>query len=144
MYAETTNPDFVNPFSETLDDPKELYKKIEAVLKKPRKPVYYEPQWEDPGLHGSGRQAKLRSSKIGRGRLPMPAQPARRASSMALPPMPAKHMSTGELVMVGGVVLGVGALAWHLWKQRQPVVIRMEPTKVTGAGPITLPDWCMT
>jgi hypothetical protein len=35
MYAETTNPDFVNPFSETLDDPKELYKKIDIALKKP-------------------------------------------------------------------------------------------------------------
>jgi len=134
MWHETTNPDLVNPFSETLDDPKELYEKINAAFKKPRTPVHYEPQWEDPGVHGSGRQAQLRSSKIGRGRLPMPV---RRASSMALPPRPSRSMSTGELAVTAGVVVGAGALAWYLLK-------KPAATKVQGAGPTTLPDWAMT
>jgi len=152
MRGETTDPDIVNQFAATgVADPAELRRQIAAILArgpKPNRKALREPDlyWEEPGLHGSGRQAKLRStqlasSKIGRGRLPMPA-PARKTT--ALPPRPRKRMSTGELAVTAGVVVGAGALAWYLWKQRQPVVIRMEPTKVSGAGPVALPDWCMT
>jgi hypothetical protein len=149
----TTQPDMVNPFAATADaSPAEIRRQAEAVWKRigktSKRAALREPElfWEEPGLHGTGMKAKLRSpqlasSKVGRGRLPAAA-----LSSARLPPMPARRtsrsMSTGELAVVGGVVVGVGALAWYLWKQRQPVVIHMEPTKVQGL--VGLPDWAMT
>jgi hypothetical protein len=55
--------------------------------------------------------------------------------TVALPPRPSRSMSTGELLATGGVVLGVGALAWYLLKKPAPVM---------NAAPTTLPDWAMT
>jgi hypothetical protein len=145
MRGQTTDPDIVNQFAATgVADPAELRKQIADILArgpKPNRKALREPDlyWEEPGLHGSGRQAKLRSpqlasSKIARGRLPMSA-PARKTT--ALPPHPVRRTSTGELAVVGGVILGAGALAW--WLTRKPAA-----TKVQGAGPVALPDWCTT
>lgn len=122
-FAETTNPDFVNQFASTgVANPAELQRQAAAawqrISKAPRKPVYYEPQWEDPGLHGSAKQVSLRrtnmaSGKIRRARLTVP-------SYTALPPMPQAHgMSAGHVVLIAGVAAVIaGGVAWYLWKRK--------------------------
>jgi len=122
-FAETTNPDIANQFGATDVAPAQLRAQIESAWKRigkaARKPVYYEPQWEDPGLHGSSKQVSLRgarlaSSPIGRGRMAMPVR-----SSSALPPMPVRGRSAGEVVLIAGVAAAVaGGLAYYLWKRR--------------------------
>lgn len=119
--AETTDPYIANPFADTGVAPTLLRGQIEdaweRIGKAPKRPTF-EPQWEDPGVHGSGRQASLRgarlvSSKIGRGRVPSTR------SSSALPPMPVRGMSAGKVVLVAGVAAVVaGGLAYYLWKRR--------------------------
>jgi len=137
MWHETTDPDIVNQFAATGVAPSDLRKQIEAAFqrinKQPKRKALREPDlyWEEPGLHGSGTQAKLRgtrlaSSKIARGRLPASA-----FSSTALPPLPSRGPSAGQVAVIAGAV-GAGALAWYLWK-RDP--------KAPGAS---LPDWAMT
>ena len=130
-FGETTNPDAANPFAATQAAPAQLRAQIESawarIGKAPKRPAY-EPQWEDPGVHGSGRQARLRSSRaassaIGRGRLALPAR-----ARAVLPPMPVRGMSAGKAVLIAGAVLGAGALAYYLWKRRPAVPAR--PTTV--------------
>jgi hypothetical protein len=113
----------VSPWAATGVAPAQLRAQIEAAFAraKPRRAVPREPDlfWEEPGLHGSGRQASLRSSrlassKVGRGRLVLPAR-----SSSALPPMPARGRSAGEVVLIASVAAAVaGGLAYYLWKRK--------------------------
>lgn len=122
--AETTNPYAVNPFASTADaSPAEIRRQAEAVWqrisKAPKRPVYYEPQWEDPGVHGSGRQvalrsARLSSSKVGRGRLALPTR-----ESSALPPLPSRGMPAGKVLLIASVAaVAAGGLVWYLWKHK--------------------------
>lgn len=134
MYAETTNPNFVNQFAETLDDPRELYQKIEASFKKPRAPVYYEPQWEDVELHGPARKVSLRGHDFDdaevTGRFARP--------ELRLPPMPQKNVDSS--VLIAGAVIGAGLLGWYLLRRKdEPVAVA-----VKGLQLESLPAWAMT
>lgn len=149
MRGETTDPDIVNQFAATsVADPAELRRQIADILARgPKRKALRAPDlyWEEPGLHGEKREAKLRPTALpgARGKLSAGRLPAS-ALKRSLPPAPRARMSTGELAVAAGAVIGAGALAWYLWKRKQPVVIRLEPTKVQGAGLVALPDWAMT
>jgi hypothetical protein len=119
-FHDTTDPYIANPFAETADDPRELSRKISIALGRARKRLsgVREPDlfWEEPGLHGHGRQIDLR-----RGRVPA-SQLTRRfpgaSGSLNLPPPPSSMLTVGQTAaIVGGAVALFGLLVWWMKKQ---------------------------
>lgn len=118
LYSDTA-PEMVSPFADT--DPRAIsYEQVAAILERAhkRREAIPEPRayWEEPGHHGSGREVHLR--------------PRRRSIDndvtgqwvrvpMLLPPMPEQHSNVGAVLLVGGLVVGAGALGWYLWKRHQ-------------------------
>jgi hypothetical protein len=121
-YAETTNPDLANPFATTGSaSPAEIRRQAEAVwsrlAKKHKRSQIREPDlyWEEPGLHGRGREYSLRGKEeIGT----VTGRWSRKA--LRLPPVPHNRVGTTETVLLVGLVVGAAGLAWYLWQRRNP------------------------
>lgn len=133
MRAETTDPDIGRAVTSFPIDYAEMQKKIAAAFERRGKrapQIYsYEPAWEDPELHGAGREVQLRGRGFEGG-----ATDKRQRAPLRLPPMPSQRLAVEETALIAGAVVGAGALAWWLWKRRQ------SPRAEIGA----LPDWAMT
>jgi hypothetical protein len=112
-----TQPDSVNPFASTAPDVRDLYKRIEAVHA--RGPLPVERVWEDSGVHGTGRRARLRGTKVRSSRVAERRQDI--TSPITLPPRPSsRSMTGGEVAVVAAVTVGAAALVYYLWKRRNP------------------------
>jgi hypothetical protein len=137
---EKTDPNMVNPFADTLDDPVKLQRKVAAVMKRiaaePKR--VHEPQWEDPGVHGTGKRASLR----GHGSLSPSGAARAYREAHGLPPLPRSRTNGYELAAVCVILAGAGALALWLLRREKPAVIRMVPTEVLGF--VELPAWAVT
>lgn len=141
MYA-TTAPDPASPFGSTQISHSKLRRRIEAAFRKPRKPVRYERQWEDPGVHGHGRQVHLRGSKtpqiIGEARGSERRIPRRVGDTRVFGLPPAPKGSLLEVAIVLGVVAGAGAVALYAWRRKPLLAEEIAPNVRT------IPDWAMT
>lgn len=119
MAFHTTDPQYVNPFGSTAEDMRNMYARVEAAMSRARGRLAKIPRpgsyWEEPEIHGSGRQINLRGA---RGKLSdLTRKPAPR--KLRLPPMPRKHFNAGHALLLGTVVVGVGAIAWLLYDRHK-------------------------
>ena len=121
--ASTTEPYIVNPFSDTptADDPRELAKQIYLALGRARNRPPREPLWEEPGLHGNGRQVNLRRGRVPAAQLQTsryPGASGRLPTSNILPPLPRRKMPAGQTaaIVIGGVA-AVGLFVWWMKKR---------------------------
>ena len=145
MLGETTDPNLGHPYAPTVFDQRELLQRLEAararrahhIARSSREPDLL---WEEPGLHGAGREVSLRgrrptilgaqrqvqitpdmllSPRLKSAAKGIVAKPA--PMPVALPPRPeaAPGMLTQRNVVIAAGVIGAAALGWYLWRRSQ-------------------------
>jgi hypothetical protein len=147
MFGETTDPNLGHPHAPTVFDQRELLQRLEAararrahhIARSSREPDLL---WEEPGLHGAGREINLRNRRptiIGAQRQvqitpDMLLSPRLKSAAkgivakpapmpVALPPVPAPSTMPGILTkrnaVIAAGVIGAAALGWYLWRRSQ-------------------------
>jgi hypothetical protein len=146
MFGETTDPNLGHPTAPTVFDQRELLQRLEAAYARrarheartKREPALL---WEEPGIHGAGRQANLRPTIFGadvvgakrtvnitpdmllssrlnpvarRAAYPVQTYSAR----LPAPPTAPGILTTRNVAIAAGVV-GAAALGWYLWRRSQ-------------------------
>jgi hypothetical protein len=127
-----TEPQDANPFASTVDDPRELQKRVLAVMERaerrrvraPRPTAY----WEEPGHHGTGREVVLRRARA----IPLfNTAETRVRKALRLPPLPKPRpasMSGGTIALVAVGAVGAGVLIGYLWNKRRRTLASSPPT----------------
>lgn len=133
MDFQTTSPEVANPFASTVYDPRELQKRVDAIMARAEKrrakipaPGSY---WEEPGHHGTGRQVILRKARA----IPLKLENKAR-EALRLPPLPRPraNLSGGTVALVAVGAIGTGVLIGYLWNRARKRELAGTPSLVSG------------